>query len=487
MSISRRWLSRSICPAKISTEPMRNSKIERLLQKDDNTLTKEDRKAIKDELDKYKVKNIPIYPYPKGNEIYFRIVYESQSFPGYDDFDDAYEDYRDLKKGRKTVEDLKNIRSKKRISEITLDDGLERLLDKHKKQYKNGELKYSSYKKKESTIRYHILPFFNKKPLAKINKSDIAHFVDHIKYEELSYRHKKGEEKRLSIAMQKEVLIFFKMLYKETKRWFNIETNIDIDYEVEMPSLVKARRQYSNKVAKEIADIYDGELYRMMESLEKLESGVYNPVFGIMFIIFFTGMRIDEATALKVKDYDPVNKTLTIEKSISWHPDKEKTSSSYEITTTKTGAERTILIGDTICTYLDRYIDKLRKLSFYSDDMFIFCRLEYARTDDKITDAFSLKTFSNHIRQAYIDAGIVKGEEPIPKNHLARHAFNTLLKNNHVEEYDRKEYLGHSNGTSVNEGYTHKSRKEEAKIVRIAEKSCRNLAENIMGIKKRPK
>ena len=119
--------------------------------------------------------------------------------------------------------------------------------------------------------------------------------------------------------------------------------------------------------------------------------------------------------------------------------------------------------------------------------MFIFCRLEYARTDDKITDAFSLKTFGNHTREAYTDAGIVEGEEPIPKNHLARHAFNTLLKNNHVEEYDRKEYLGHSNGTSVNEGYTHKSRKKEEKIVRIAEKSCRNLAENIMGIKKRPK
>ncbi|MBQ3993785.1 MAG: hypothetical protein II638_02920, partial [Erysipelotrichaceae bacterium] len=60
-----------------------------------------------------------------------------------------------------------------------------------------------------------------------------------------------------------------------------------------------------------------------------------------------------------------------------------------------------------------------------------------------------------------------------------RHAFNTKLKNNHIEEYDRKEYIGHSNGTSVNEGYTHKSNKEERRIIEIGEEFCLFLTADI--------
>ncbi len=456
---------------------MRNSKIEKLLAKGESNLTDKERESLRKVLKEYQIKNVPIYAYPKGKEICFRIVYDKQSFPGYDDYDDAYDDYRDLKKGRKSVSDLKEIRSKKKISEVTLDDGLDRLLDKHTKQYRNGDLKYSSYTKKESTIRYHILPFFNKKPIALISKSDIAHFVDHIMYEELSLHHKKGEEKRLSVGMQREVLMYFKMLYKETKRWFNVETNIDIDYEVEMPSLKKTRKQYSDKIGKIIENVYSGDLEKILRSIYKLENGAYNPIFGITFLIYFTGMRIDETIALTPNDFDLVNKTISITKSITWHPDKVKTSKSFEVTTPKTGVERVIMIGDTICMYLDQYIEMLKELSFYSDDMFIFCRMGYARTDDVEEDPFSLKTFGYRIKAAYKDAGLIQEDGTIPKNHSARHAFNTLLKDNHIEQYDRNAYVGHSNGTSVNEGYTHKSKKEEIRITKIVEKSCRNLAD----------
>ena len=65
------------------------------------------------------------------------------------------------------------------------------------------------------------------------------------------------------------------------------------------------------------------------------------------------------------------------------------------------------------------------------------------------------------------------------RNHLARHAFNTMMKNNHVEEYDRKLYMGHSTGISVNELYTHRSSEEERKIVEISERYCRFLTASI--------
>ena len=54
-----------------------------------------------------------------------------------------------------------------------------------------------------------------------------------------------------------------------------------------------------------------------------------------------------------------------------------------------------------------------------------------------------------------------------------------MLKNNHIEEYDRKLYLGHSTGSGVNEGYTHKSPEEEKRIAEVGDRYCRFLTENI--------
>nr|MCR5096957.1 hypothetical protein [Erysipelotrichaceae bacterium] len=65
------------------------------------------------------------------------------------------------------------------------------------------------------------------------------------------------------------------------------------------------------------------------------------------------------------------------------------------------------------------------------------------------------------------------------KNHLARHAFNTMLKNGHIDEYDRKVYLGHSVGTDVHAGYTHSSAEEERRIAKVGEEFCLFLTEDI--------
>ena len=179
----------------------------------------------------------------------------------------------------------------------------------------------------------------------------------------------------------------------------------------------------------------------LFPSIRELENGIYNPVYGIALMIYFTGMRIDEAIALTPKDYDSVSKTLMISKSISWHPNKNKTKKSYEVTTTKTWDEREILLSDSISKYLENYINKLKELSYYSDGMFIFSRLSYARTENELLYPFSLKTFGNHMNSAYVHSGLIKEGDKIPKNHTARHAFNTLLKNYRINEYDKKNIL----------------------------------------------
>ena len=427
----------------------------------------------------------PVYLYIKQDEIYFQVRFANQTITGIAEYDDAKDLYKKLKKGEILIDDVKGKKIKnpaKKPSSVTLEDGYKILMEKHMNVYNVGNAKYSSYTKKDSTIRYHILPFFKGKPLSKITEGDIERFVDQIKYHELSLKHKKGEEKLLSVDTQSEVFMYFKKLFKTTRRWFNVKVSIDIDDLMEelidSSESTKAKKKYSQKVGTIIENIYE-DLKILFPSIKEIENGIYNPIFGITLIIFFTGMRIDEVTALTPKDYFPESKSLWINKSITWHPNKKKTKKSYEVTTTKTWDDRTILLPDSICRYLDAYISRLKQLSYYSNDMYIFSRLSYSRTDNELLDPFSLKTYTNHMRKAYIHSGLKTEGDTIPKNHYARHAFNTLLEKNKIADYDRKVYLGHSPGMGVNEGYTHKSRKEEEKIVEIADNFCRNFVEGI--------
>ena len=462
---------------------MYNRVIYELTQKKKKDYSDIDKKIIKEELDRYRRIGIPIYPYVYKKEIYFRIVYQNKSIVGFNIFEKAEEAYYRLLNGESNVDEQKEeIKEEKRIATVSLNDGFEVLLRKHSAAYRNGELKYSSYSKKDSTIRIHILPYFDGKPVAEITKGDIARFVYHIKAEEMSAKtDKDGKKRQLSVAMQHEVLMYFKMLYKETVRWFDIETAVDIDREVEMPRLTKSRRQYSKEVGLKISGEYENNTKLILEELSRLDYGIYHPAFGIQLMISCTGMRIDEVVALKPEKFDYRNRTLLIDRSISWHPDKKKTKKSYVETSTKTDAERTILLPDSLAAYLNAFIERLKQLSFYSDRMYIFSRLGLARSEDMILDPYSLKSFDNNLRYAYKALGIVdeEGNADKVRNHLARHAFNTMMKNNHVEEYDRKLYMGHSTGISVNELYTHRSSEEERKIVEISERYCRFLTASI--------
>ena len=94
---------------------------------------------------------------------------------------------------------------------------------------------------------------------------------------------------------------------------------------------------------------------------------------------------------------------------------------------------------------------------------------------------YSLKTFDNQLVKISEEFRLTGEDEKHrkDKNRPARHAFNALLKNNHIEEYDRKLYMGHSVGTEVNTGYTHRSTEEEKRIAEVAEEYCSFLTEEI--------
>ena len=138
----------------------------------------------------------------------------------------------------------------------------------------------------------------------------------------------------------------------------------------------------------------------------------------------------------------------------------------------KNALQEDIGFGDITTDYLTNEEDEMScTLNTRVDG--IFCGKNVFET------VFRILSPKIEIKFYFNDGDKIKKGDKIPWNHTARHAFNTLLKNNHVEGYDRKVYLGHSPGSGVNEGYTHKSKEEEKRIVEIADNFCRFFVEDI--------
>ena len=172
--------------------------------------------------------------------------------------------------------------------------------------------------------------------------------------------------------------------------------------------MTKTRKKYSKEVGEKLSGNYKDSMKIIIQELAKLDYGIYNPAFGLQLMISCTGMRIDEANALKPCKFNYEKKTLLIDRSISWHPDRKSTRKSWEETSTKTDAERTILHPDSIAEYLKAYIDRLKKYTFYSNKMYLFCRLGLARRDDLALDPYSLKTFDNKLIEINSRCGLME-------------------------------------------------------------------------------
>lgn len=463
---------------------MKHKLVTELCVKPRRSWSSEEKQQVKDLLDGFKQKGKPIYPYIKNREIYFQLVYDNKFFVNYRRYEDAEKDLIGLREGSIKLEDLAGDSPKKRKELVTLEDAYNKLVEREKLAKKAKEFKNNSFEKNGSDFKYHVFPYFKGKPIIKITRGDIDDYVAQITYnEESQHKRKDGSAKKLSASTQIEILNLFKRLYREAKRYYGIETTIDIDYEVKMPTKQekKEKRENKKKIDKILNDDYDAKLKKTLESIAIIENGIYNPVFAIELLNHSIGSRINEANALKPSKLDVVNRQLLIDASISWHPDKENTDKSYEETSTKTDEERIISLCDTLFLYLEEYISILKKLSYYSDDMYIFSRLEYSRDDSMKLDPFSLKTFNNHIRFARKHAGIVddNGEIYMVKNHIARHAFNSMMKDGGVYDYDREEYIGHAHSGGTNVIYTHKSAAQEKRILKIQERFVRYLTKDI--------
>ena len=178
-----------------------------------------------------------------------------------------------------------------------------------------------------------------------------------------------------------------------------------------------------------------------VDEFNQIVEQVNNPDMKLMFkLLFWTGLRIGEARALKIDDIDFNNKTISVTKNYIHLKGKDI------ITTPKTkGSIRTIKIDDILIEDIKEYLDKAR---YILDDNFIF---RYNKPYYlKIFKDITLKVLGKSLRI-----------------HDLRHSHASFLINNGVDILLISKRLGHSNTAMTLNVYSHLYPNKESETIEL--------------------
>lgn len=320
------------------------------------------------------------------------------------------------------------------------------------KQYEK-ELK----KKVEGEIFKPQMPYFKQVALDYMQvinaESDITYGTNQKKWEMLNYvifvkvpNHrmdtfterdcvifrKKVKDMHYSTSHKNEILRLFKAIFRHAVRYFHLEK--DVSYVVE-----PFKSTFEDKMAKKKRDerIWTDDIFNKF--IQYVDGENYKVFFTVLF---YTGIRLGEAQALKWKDLD--GDVLHIYKALS------KSGGDYYLCETdpKTANSiRDIEIGSELQLYLETYKEKLIAMNpDFTDEWYIFGN----KTHISRTSATRHK-----------DIAIEKAGVPRMTLHDFRHAHasNLIAKGVNIVTVSRR--LGHSSVSITLDIYTHLLDKKE--------------------------
>ena len=281
--------------------------------------------------------------------------------------------------------------------------------------------KYLEYKKmrvKESTFFnlksiFKNITFFNNFILSEITPKIITDFQN-----ELIRTYKPSTVKIINTNLR--------MLFTWCVRYRNLSNN-----PFDMVERLKI------ETSKEINIITVDEFNQIVEQ-------VNNEDMKLMFkLLFWTGLRIGEARALKIDDIDFENKTISVTKNYTKLHGKES------LTSPKTKrSNRIIRIDDKLVEDIKEYLDKAL---YIIDDNFIF---RYQKT-----------SYTTKFKKAVLK--VLKKDLRI---HDLRHSHASFLINNGVDVLLISQRLGHSNIAMTLNVYSHLYPSKESEAIELINK-----------------
>lgn len=292
---------------------------------------------------------------------------------------------------------------------------------------------YGTYRKCYTTIKNIIIPNIQNKKISSINEMDCRKFYEYVSSLNYSTTHKNY------------ILNKYKAIFKHAIKFYGLShnpTNVITPLKSSFDEKIKKRNKENN-----IWTIDEFNLF-----INNVDKNIYKQLF---VILYFTGMRLGEALALKWNDYD--TNYLHINKSIT----RKTKNGIYEIKDTKNiSSIRDIDVGITLKEYLNDFKKDEMTKSGFNDNWFIFGRLNpLPQTSiDRVKDKAIKKA---NVRRITL--------------HQFRHSHASNLIANGISIVAVSKRLGHSDINMTLKVYTHLMKFSDTELINFIDKSSQNL------------
>lgn len=337
------------------------------------------------------------------------------------------------RKGIKKLKDAQDIEAKIRNNKeietkkinITFKDIYLKYINSCKIEIEKGNMRKASLESKTSVFEQHILPFFSKYLISNITKNDILEFQEVL----VSKKCVRDSKKNLSNAtlrkIHKQLSAFFEYCLKEEE--YNIFYN----------PCKKVNNFKKEKKEKEYLTI--DEFYSLTSNVDNIRDNI------IIYLLFFSGIRISELLGLSLDSINLTSDTPYIKISETCHKGEireyAKTDDSQDI------------------VYIDNNMKKML-LEYINSDEFKKYNSKYLFPSiESKCGVLSEKAVGNMIKKYCIKSNINKHITP----HNFRHSHAAMLIDMGQTLEDIKDRLRHASikTTSDEYGHMYNSRKKE--------------------------
>ena len=256
------------------------------------------------------------------------------------------------------------------------------------------KIKGSSLMNKMEIFRLHILPYFEKQNIHDIKPIDIISW-----HNELANKTCSRGNQSLSLAYLKKIHGQISAIFNYAIKFNGLKSN---------PAFIAGNFDDDNHISK--IDM-TGNKWWTVEQYEKFaEVAMDNDIdYHLFETLFWNGLRIGEALALRKKDFDFKENYLYVRGNASGKAPEWTEDGNLEftntITTPKNGEPR-----------------RVKMMESYSDEMKDYIRRLYNLKDDDFVFPITKKTAQNHWRSICKKAGL-----PYMKLHGLRHSHISLL------------------------------------------------------------
>lgn len=295
---------------------------------------------------------------------------------------------------------------------------------------------HGTYIKFKTILENVIIPNVKNKKIASITELDCRNFRDYVST--LDY----------STTYKNYILNKYKAIFKHATKYFRLTHN---------PSHIVDPLQYTYKEKmerknKEHAIWKPSEFESFIKCVDKK---MYKELF---VVLYYTGLRLGEALALKWSDFD--NNILHITKSLTRKTNKGK----FEIKEPKNYSSiRDIDLGVNLYNYLIEFQKCEMQIDGYNDDWYIFGRT------DPLPQTSIDRVKDNAIKQANVNRITI---------HQFRHSHASNLICNNINIVSVSKRLGHSDINMTLSIYTHLIKEIDKDLIDFID----NTSQNILNI-----